>query len=279
MSKTKKPNRVALYARVSTTNGQDVGLQLDELRAVAEQREWEIVGEFVDEGISGAQEDRPALDQMLALAWAGKIDLVAVWKLDRLARSLVHLLRLLDELKGLGVGFVSVRDTGLDTTTAPRQAHAQHRGIQQIVGDPLTLVHTGPETVADVLVNGAVDSAEALGIRESLEVESGKMGTCIAQCIEATDPLGPTVTGALAATGGPVPKAVAKKLGVRVIQQQKASRVTTLPSMVSVKNKLGARSGVRATGGVAQGAFIGYGVIMSGATIACVAACVECDDE
>jgi DNA invertase Pin-like site-specific DNA recombinase len=87
---------VALYARVSTSNkGQDVGLQLDELRRVAEQRGWEVSGEYVDDGVSGSADSRPELDRMMADAQAGSFDLVAVWKLDRLGRSLQHLLRLL----------------------------------------------------------------------------------------------------------------------------------------------------------------------------------------
>lgn len=111
--------RVAIYARVSTTgNGQDVGLQLDELRQVAAQRGWQVAGEFIDDGVSGTATSRPALDQMMDAARRGKLDLVVVWKLDRLGRSLQHLLQVLDELQHLGVGFVSVRDAGIDTTSA-----------------------------------------------------------------------------------------------------------------------------------------------------------------
>ena len=113
-----RPLRAALYARVSTSNkGQDVGLQLDELRQVAAQRGWHVVAEYIDEGVSGAKESRPELDRMIADAKAGKLDLVAVWKLDRLGRSLQHLLRLLAELSDWGVGFASLRDAGIDTTT------------------------------------------------------------------------------------------------------------------------------------------------------------------
>lgn len=115
---TGKAQRAALYARVSTTgHGQDVGLQLDELRQVAAQRGWSVVEEFVDEGISGAKASRPALDRMMEAARLGKIDVVAVWKLDRLGRSLANLLSTLDELGHHGVGFVSLRDAGIDTTS------------------------------------------------------------------------------------------------------------------------------------------------------------------
>ncbi len=116
-SSNTKTVRAAIYARVSTSNhGQDVGLQVDELRLVAQQRGWAIVDEFVDEGISGAATSRPALDGMMEQARRGQIDLVVVWKLDRLGRSLQHLLQVLDELQHLGVGFVSLRDAGLDST-------------------------------------------------------------------------------------------------------------------------------------------------------------------
>jgi DNA invertase Pin-like site-specific DNA recombinase len=109
--------RAALYARVSTTgHGQDVGLQLDELRLVAKQRGW-TVSEYVDEGVSGSKDSRPALDQMMADAREGRLDVVAIWKLDRLARSVRHLLEVSDSLNAWGVGLVSVRDAHIDTTT------------------------------------------------------------------------------------------------------------------------------------------------------------------
>ena len=116
-SRTAAP-RVALYARVSTLNqGQDTGLQLEELRQVAAQRGWIVSAEYVDEGVSGTKTTRPALDRMLADAQAGKFDLLAVWKLDRLGRSLPHLLTVLDQLASNGVGFAAIRDAGIDTTT------------------------------------------------------------------------------------------------------------------------------------------------------------------
>lgn len=115
---TTRPVRAALYARVSTVNhGQDVGLQLDELRQVARQRGWDVAGVFRDEGVSGAKTRRPELDRMLEQAREGRFDVVAIWKLDRLARSVAHLLELGDSLNSWGVGLVSVRDAHVDTTT------------------------------------------------------------------------------------------------------------------------------------------------------------------
>lgn len=123
-----KAPRVALYCRVSTTgHGQDVGLQVEELRQVGQQRGWTTT-EYVDDGVSGSTTSRPALDQMLEAARRGKLDVVCVWKLDRLGRSLQHLLQVIDELTALGVGFVAVRDAGIDTTTP------QGRLLLQLLG-------------------------------------------------------------------------------------------------------------------------------------------------
>ena len=123
------PLRAALYARVSTTNhGQDVGLQLEELRQLAQQRGWTIVGEFVDEGVSGTTTSRPALDAMLDAARRGKLDLIVTWKLDRLGRSLQHLPQVLDDLTAHRVGFVAARDAGIDTTSP------QGRLLLQLLG-------------------------------------------------------------------------------------------------------------------------------------------------
>jgi len=114
-----RPLRAALYARVSTVgHGQDAGLQLDELRQVAAQRGWDVRGEHVDEGVSGVKDSRPALDQVLADARAGKLDVIAVWRLDRLGRDLRHLLAVCEDLASWGVGLVSLRDAGFDTTSA-----------------------------------------------------------------------------------------------------------------------------------------------------------------
>lgn len=92
-------------------------MQIDELRLVAEQRGWNVVSERVDDGVSGSATSRPGLDALLREVQAGKVDVVLVWKLDRLARSLQHLLVLMDTLTSSGVAFASIRDAGIDTTT------------------------------------------------------------------------------------------------------------------------------------------------------------------
>jgi DNA invertase Pin-like site-specific DNA recombinase len=108
--------RIAIYARVSTSSGQSVDMQLLDLRELAKRRDFELVGEYCDEGVSGSQESRPALDALLRDARRRKFDAVLVWKLDRLGRSLVHLVRLLQDLRALGVELISFSE-GLDFTT------------------------------------------------------------------------------------------------------------------------------------------------------------------
>lgn len=109
--------RIALYGRVSTLDkGQDVNLQLNELREYSARRGWTIAGEYVDNGISGAKESRPELNRLMADAKRRKFDAIAVWKLDRFGRSLKHLVMTLADLESLGIAFVSLRD-GFDLST------------------------------------------------------------------------------------------------------------------------------------------------------------------
>jgi DNA invertase Pin-like site-specific DNA recombinase len=106
--------RTALYARVST-HDQNADNQLLELRAYAEQRGWSVV-EYADRGISGAKDSRPALDAFMRDAKRRKFDALLVWRLDRLGRSLRHLILTLEELQHLGIAFVSLGE-GIDTST------------------------------------------------------------------------------------------------------------------------------------------------------------------
>jgi DNA invertase Pin-like site-specific DNA recombinase len=91
-------------------------MQLIELRAYCEKRGWETVGEFVDVGISGAKERRPALDRLLVLCRKRAVDAVVVYRYDRFARSLRQLVNALEEFRALGIDFVSLHE-GVDTST------------------------------------------------------------------------------------------------------------------------------------------------------------------
>ena len=108
--------RAAIYARVSTRNGQNPEMQLEELRAYCQRRGWEVADEYVDQGISGAKEQRPALDRLLADCRKRLVDAVVVYRYDRFARSLRHLVNALEEFRVLGVDFISLHE-GVDTST------------------------------------------------------------------------------------------------------------------------------------------------------------------
>ena len=108
--------RVALYARVSTLNGQHPEMQLAELREYASRRGWTVTGEYVDEGVSGAKESRPALNRLMADAHRRRFAVLLVWKVDRFGRSLRHLVNALADLDAAGISFVSLHDN-LDLTT------------------------------------------------------------------------------------------------------------------------------------------------------------------
>ena len=109
--------RVALYARVSTLNhGQDPEVQLRELREFCQRRGFAIAHEYVDKGISGSREQRPALDKLLADCRKRLVDAVIVYRYDRFARSLRQLVNALEEFRSLGIDFISIHE-GVDTST------------------------------------------------------------------------------------------------------------------------------------------------------------------
>ncbi len=116
--KDEKAKTVALYARVSTLD-QNCDLQLADLRRYVSQR-FSSAYEYVDQGVSGAQRRRPALDKLMADARKRMFDVVLVWKFDRFARSLKHLMDSLEEFGTLGIDFVSFTE-GIDTTTPSGQ--------------------------------------------------------------------------------------------------------------------------------------------------------------
>ncbi len=109
--------RVAIYARVST-NGQTVTNQLRELRQVAKRQGWKVVAEFMDRGVSGAKgrAQRPQFDKLCQAATRREIDLIMSWSVDRLGRSLQHLVTFLAEIHAKGVDLY-LHQQGVDTST------------------------------------------------------------------------------------------------------------------------------------------------------------------
>ena len=110
--------RIAIYARVSTS-AQTCENQLTELRTVADRAGYQIVAEFVDEGISGSKgrSDRPALDRMLKECTKRRFDLVMCWDISRLGRSVQHLIEIMNELQSLRIDLFFLQQ-GMDTSTA-----------------------------------------------------------------------------------------------------------------------------------------------------------------
>ncbi len=121
--------RVAIYARVST-NGQTVTNQLRELRQVAKRQGWKVVGEFMDRGVSGAKgrAQRPQFDKLCQAATRREIDLIMSWSVDRLGRSLQHLVTFLGEIHAKGVDLY-LHQQGVDTSTPAGKALFQMCGV------------------------------------------------------------------------------------------------------------------------------------------------------
>src|SRR5262247_4090034 len=124
-----RAKRVAIYTRVST-DGQSVENQRRELLAVAERRGWEVVHEYSDHGISGARDrdKRPAFDRMLKGATRREFDMIAAWSVDRLGRSLQHLVAFLGEVHGAGVDLY-LHQQSVDTSTPAGKAMFQMCGV------------------------------------------------------------------------------------------------------------------------------------------------------
>src|SRR4029450_13385791 len=121
--------RVAIYVRVST-DGQTTTNQQRELEAVVERHGWIIVEVFKDQGMSGkrGREKAPAFDRLLQGVTRKDFDIVAAWSVDRLGRSLQHLLSFLSELKAKGID-LCLHQQGVDTSTPAGKALFQMLGV------------------------------------------------------------------------------------------------------------------------------------------------------
>ncbi len=116
MSREYRQTNVAIYARVSTVGkGQDVNLQLRDLRAYVTSRGLSILREYVDDGVSGRKDKRPALDLLMNDARKRRFDAVLVWRFDRFARSTKHLVTALEKFRHLGIDFISFQEN-IDTS-------------------------------------------------------------------------------------------------------------------------------------------------------------------
>jgi DNA invertase Pin-like site-specific DNA recombinase len=123
--------RVCLYLRVSTVgNGQTTENQRRELEAVAARSGWRVVRVFEDNGVSGARgrDKRPGLDALLKAATRREFDLIAAWSVDRLGRSLPHLVQLFSELQALNVDLY-LHQQHVDSSTPSGRALLQMSAV------------------------------------------------------------------------------------------------------------------------------------------------------
>ena len=118
MQTMQKRRRVAIYARVSTAS-QTVENQLIELRTVAQRAGWQIVAELTDNGISGTKgrDHRPAFDELLKRSTRREFDVVMVWAIDRIGRSIQHLVTFMNHMQSVGIDLY-IHQQSIDTTTA-----------------------------------------------------------------------------------------------------------------------------------------------------------------
>ncbi len=160
--------RVALYTRVSTREQSDE-MQARELRAYCVARNLAIAGEYSDIGWSGAREKRPGLDRLMDAARKRQFDAVLVWRFDRFARSVRHLLAALEEFRNLGIQFISYQEN-LDTSSPLGQAL-------------FTIVAAVAQLERDLIrerVRAGIGNARAKGVRlgrprRMLDVELARM--------------------------------------------------------------------------------------------------------
>ncbi len=167
--------RVAIYTRVST-DGQTVTNQLRELRAVATRHGWRVVKEFNDKGISGAngREKRPGFDALCKGAVRRDFDLVMAWSVDRLGRSLQHLVSFLSDIHANGVDLY-LHQQGIDTTTPTGKAMFQMCGvfaeferamIQNRINAGLARAKAQGKVLGRPKVNGGIERAVLAGIAQ-----------------------------------------------------------------------------------------------------------------
>ena len=180
-----RTRRAAIYARVSTFD-QTTENQIMELRRYAESRAW-TANEYVDEGVSGSTDHRPALDTLLRDARRRRFDVLVCWRLDRLGRNLKHLILFLEELQALGVDFVSLAE-GIDATTPAgrlqmhilgaiaeferaRIAERVRLGLERVRAQGQTLgrpkVALTPDQIEYVKRRGVSKAARSIGVSRS----------------------------------------------------------------------------------------------------------------
>jgi DNA invertase Pin-like site-specific DNA recombinase len=158
--------RCALYMRVSTGD-QKTDMQRRELVELCSRRGWEIVAEYADIGVSGSKDSRPQLNRLMADAHKGRFNVIAVWKFDRFARSVSHLLRALETFQSLGIEFCSYSES-IDTSSA----------YGKMVFTILGAVAELERSLTAERVKAGMKSASARGVRlgrRAVQVDAGEV--------------------------------------------------------------------------------------------------------
>jgi DNA invertase Pin-like site-specific DNA recombinase len=173
---------VALYLRVSTS-GQTIENQRRELMATAERNGWTIVAEFIDNGISGAKgrDKRPGFDRLLKAIARKEFQMVAAWSVDRLSRSLSHLVTFLGEIHGKGVDLY-LHTQGLDTSTPAGKALFQMMGVfaeleRSIIVERINAGIARAKAAGKHCGRPRVSDAVEKRIRELLKAKTGILAT------------------------------------------------------------------------------------------------------
>jgi DNA invertase Pin-like site-specific DNA recombinase len=175
-----KSKRVGLYLRVSTS-GQTVENQRIDLERVAEQRGWQVVETYVDHGISGSKgrDERPAFKKLTKDAAAGKLDMVAAWSIDRVGRSLQHLVEFMEELREEGVGLY-LHQQNVDSSTAAGKAMLSMCGVfaefeRSIIVERINVGLARARAQGHKLGRPRVGDATDAEIRKMLKAGTGKL--------------------------------------------------------------------------------------------------------
>jgi DNA invertase Pin-like site-specific DNA recombinase len=128
--------RVGIYCRVSTRD-QSVEMQLVQLREYTQRRGWEIAGEYIDEAVIGVKKLRPGLDRLMADCHQRRIDIVVVWRFDRFARSVSHLIQALETFQSLGIYFVSFSQNLDMSTPMGKMMYVIFAAVGELERDPI----------------------------------------------------------------------------------------------------------------------------------------------
>ncbi len=173
--------RCVIYGRVSTAGqveGTSLAGQLEACREAATRHGWAVVAEHVDAGESGANADRPALAEVMDLVESGAVEALIVYRLDRLARSTLHLLTLVQQLKAADVRLISTSEA-IDTRTPTGRMTMTVLGSVAELERETIRTRTREGVARRVAQGGWVSSTPPYGHRAVPDTRSGMRGVVL----------------------------------------------------------------------------------------------------